>query len=101
MSNGDIDAIDRLALNVGGITRFSRRFSLVFEAWLVNIGAMNLLHWGGPGVRYYRKINRVSAKNGAGAKTFDVQLFMSSLLYWKCYYPHVWIEQVNVFKCLC
>ena len=33
-----MDAIDRLALNIGGITRTSRRFSLVIEAWLVNIG---------------------------------------------------------------
>ena len=79
-SSGDMDAIDRLALNIGGITRTSRRFSLVIEAWLVNIGNDEPIAWGGPGVRYYRKINRVSAKNGAGAKTFDVQLLMSSLL---------------------
>jgi len=79
ISNGDIDAIDRLALNVGGVTRTSRRFSLVFEAWLLNIGSDEPIALGGPGVRYYRKINRVSAKNGAGAKTFDIQLFMSSL----------------------
>mgnify|MGYP001220393957 FL=1 len=80
ISNGDIDAIDRLALNVGGVTRTSRRFSLIFEAWLLNIGSDEPVALGGPGVRYYRKINRVSAKNGAGAKTFDIQLFMSSLL---------------------
>lgn len=80
ISNGDIDAIDRLALNVGGVTRTSRRFSLIFEAWLLNIGSDEPIALGGPGVRYYRKINRVSAKNGAGAKTFDIQLFMSSLL---------------------
>lgn len=80
ITNGDIDAIDRLALNVGGVTRTSRRFSLIFEAWLLNIGSDEPVALGGPGVRYYRKINRVSAKNGAGAKTFDIQLFMSSLL---------------------
>ena len=80
ISSGDMDAIDRLALNVGGITRTSRRFSLVFEAWLVNIGDDEPIALGGPGVRYYRKINRVSAKNGAGSKTFDIQLFMSSLI---------------------
>ena len=80
ISNGDIDAIDRIAFNVGGVTRTSRRFSLVFEAWLLNIGSDEPVALGGPGVRYYRKINRVSAKNGAGAKTFDIQLFMSSLL---------------------
>ena len=80
ISNGDIDAIDRIALNVGGVTRSSRRFSLIFEAWLLNIGSDEPVALGGPGVRYYRKINRVSAKNGAGAKTFDIQLFMSSLL---------------------
>ncbi len=80
ISNGDIDAIDRLALNVGGVTRTSRRFSLLFEAWLINIGSDEPIALGGPGFRYYRKINRVSAKNSAGAKTFDIQLFMSSLL---------------------
>ena len=80
ISSNNMDAIDRLALNVGGITRTSRRFSLVFEAWLVNIGDNEPIAWGGPGVRYYRKINRVSAKNGAGSKTFDIQLLMSSLL---------------------
>ena len=80
ISNGDIDAIDRIAFNLGGITRTSRRFSLVFEAWLLNIGSDEPVALGGPGVRYYRKINRVSAKNGAGAKTFDIQLFMSSLI---------------------
>ena len=80
ISSNNMDAIDRLALNVGGINRTSRRFSLVFEAWLVNIGDNKPIAWGGPGVRYYRKINRVSAKNGAGSKTFDIQLVMSSLL---------------------
>jgi len=29
---------------------------------------------GGPGIRYFRKINRVTARNGAGAKTWDFQL---------------------------
>ncbi|MBH83788.1 MAG: hypothetical protein CMP70_03850 [Flavobacteriales bacterium] len=74
------NTIDRLAMNVGGITRTSKRFSLVFEAWLLNIGDDEPIAWGGPGVRYYRKINRFSAKNGTGSKTFDVQLLMSSLL---------------------
>ena len=80
ISNGNIDAIDRLALNLGGVTRATRRFSLVFEAWLLNIGSDKPVALGGPGVRYYRKINRVSSRNGAGAKTFDIQLFMSSLI---------------------
>jgi hypothetical protein len=50
-----------------------RRFAFVFEAWLLD--PMNKAEiMGGPGIRYYRKINRVTAKNGAGAKTFDFQL---------------------------
>ena len=44
------------------------------------IGSDDSIALGGPGVRYYRKINRVSSKNGSGAKTFDIQLFMSSLI---------------------
>lgn len=80
LSSGDQDAIDRLALNVGAVTRTSRRFSLLFEGWLLDIGDDEPIFIGGPGFRYYRKINKVSAKNGSGAKTFDIQIFMSSLL---------------------
>ena len=32
---------------------------------------------GGPGIRYFRKINRVTARNGAGASTWDFQLLMN------------------------
>ena len=32
---------------------------------------------GGPGLRYFRKVNRVTAKNGAGASTWDFQLLTS------------------------
>ena len=28
---------------------------------------------GGPGIRYFRKVNRVTARNGAGASTWDIQ----------------------------
>ena len=28
---------------------------------------------GGPGVRYFRKVNRVTSRNGAGASTWDIQ----------------------------
>jgi len=64
---------ERLVLNIGGTFRASRRFSLVFEGWLLNgDGEFQLM--GGPGIRYFRKINRVTANNGAGAKTFDFQL---------------------------
>ena len=45
------------------------------------IGSVDPIALGGPVVRYYRKINRVSSKKSAGAKTFDIQLFMSSLIY--------------------
>ena len=57
--------------------RIGRRFAFVFEAWLFD--PMMMAHnepqiMGGPGIRYFRKINRVTAKNGAGAKTWDFQL---------------------------
>ena len=64
---------ERLVLNVGGTFRTARRFSLVFEGWIFN-GDGEFEFMGGPGIRYFRKINRVTAKNGAGAKTFDIQL---------------------------
>ena len=64
---------ERLVLNVGGTFRTGRRFALVFEGWILN-GDGELEFMGGPGIRYFRKINRVTAKNGAGAKTFDFQL---------------------------
>ena len=64
---------ERLVLNTGGTYRLGRRFSFVFEAWLLNPGEdMEIM--GGPGIRYFRKINRVTARNGAGAKTWDFQL---------------------------
>ena len=68
---------ERLVLNTGGTFRLGRRFSFVFEAWIFNErneGSTEITLMGGPGIRYFRKINRVTAKNGAGAKTFDFQL---------------------------
>ena len=68
---------ERLVLNVGGTQRLSKRFSLIFEAWIFNERndeSTEMTLMGGPGIRYFRKINRVTAKNGAGAKTFDFQL---------------------------
>ena len=63
---------ERLVLNVGGTFRTARRFALVFEGWVLNgDGEFQLM--GGPGIRYFRKINRVTAKNGAGAKSWDFQ----------------------------
>jgi hypothetical protein len=77
--NDEIDSKERLVLNAGGTFRIGRRFAFVFEAWLLD--PMMMSHnspdfqiMGGPGIRYYRKINRVTARNGAGAKTFDFQL---------------------------
>ena len=69
---------NRVVLNTGGTYRLGRRFSFVFEAWILNSSddknntEIHLM--GGPGIRYFRKINRVSARNGAGAKTWDFQL---------------------------
>ena len=75
--NDEVDFKERLVLNAGGTFRMGRRFAFVFEAWLLD--PMMMTHnepqiIGGPGIRYYRKINRVTARNGAGAKTFDFQL---------------------------
>ena len=64
---------ERVVLNMGAISRLSRRFSFVFEGWLLN-GLDDPTFLGGPGIRYFSKINRVTAKNGAGAKTADFQL---------------------------
>ena len=75
--NLDVEPVQRLVLNVGGTYRMGRRFAFVFEAWLLD--PMMMAHnepqiIGGPGIRYFRKVNRVTAKNGAGAKTWDFQL---------------------------
>jgi hypothetical protein len=71
--NSEVEPSQRLVLNAGGTFRMGRRFAFVFEAWLLD--PMNEAQiMGGPGIRYFRKINRVTAKNGAGAKTFDFQL---------------------------
>ena len=73
----EFEPSQRLVLNAGGTFRIGRRFAFVFEAWLFD--PMMMAHnepqiMGGPGIRYFRKINRVTAKNGAGAKTWDFQL---------------------------
>ena len=65
---------DKITLNFGATFRTSRRFSLIAEAWIFNLDDPSVM--GGPGIRYFRKINRVTARNGAGAKTFDFQLLM-------------------------
>ena len=75
--NSEVEPSKRLVLNAGGTFRVGRRFAFVFEAWLLD--PMMISHnepqiMGGPGIRYFRKINRVTAKNGAGAKTWDFQL---------------------------
>jgi len=75
--NSEVEPSKRLVLNAGGTFRMGRRFAFVFEAWLLD--PMMISHnepqiMGGPGIRYFRKINRVTAKNGAGAKTWDFQL---------------------------
>jgi hypothetical protein len=75
----EVEPSKRLVLNAGGTFRMGRRFAFVFEAWLLD--PMMMSHnapdfqiMGGPGIRYFRKINRVTARNGAGAKTWDFQL---------------------------
>ena len=73
----EISPLDRLTLNFAATFRTSRRFSLIAEAWLFDINNSEPTFLGGPGIRYYRKVNRVTAKNGAGAKTFDFQLLLN------------------------
>ena len=75
-NNHDTSPSDRLTLNFGGTLRASRRFSIIGEGWLFNSNS-DPLFMGGPGIRYFRKINRVTSKNGSGAKTFDFQLLIS------------------------
>ena len=75
----EVEPSKRLVLNAGGTFRMGRRFAFVFEAWLLDPmmmshNAPDFQFMGGPGIRYFRKINRVTAKNGAGAKTWDFQL---------------------------
>jgi len=65
---------ERLVLNLGATYRTSRRFAFVFEGWLLNAFGDEQYFMGGPGLRYFRKVNRVTARNGAGAKTWDFQL---------------------------
>lgn len=69
---------ERPVISIGGTYRTGRRFALVFEGWIFGAFSSedpNLL--GGPGIRYFRKVNRVTAKNGAGASTWDFQLLMN------------------------
>tara|TARA_B100001057_G_scaffold458573_1_gene507945 strand:+ start:612 stop:1526 length:915 start_codon:yes stop_codon:yes gene_type:complete len=65
-----------LVLNFGATLRTSRRFSIIGEGWLFQPGS-NASFLGGPGIRYFRKLNRVTARNGAGASTWDVQFLFS------------------------
>ena len=67
-----ISSKNRFVLNLGAIGRVERRFSLVFEAWLFKL-TDEPTFLGGPGIRYFRKVNRVTARNGAGASTWDIQ----------------------------
>tara|TARA_B110000238_G_scaffold200883_1_gene252947 strand:- start:1609 stop:2511 length:903 start_codon:yes stop_codon:yes gene_type:complete len=67
---------ERLVLNVGAISRLSTRYAFVFEGWFLNPD--NLFFMGGPGIRYFSKVKRITAKNGAGAKTVDFQIFIMS-----------------------
>ena len=70
----EIEPSKRLVLNMGATFRASRRFAVVFEGWVLNAFGEEPEVMGGPGIRYFRKINRVTARNGAGAKTWDFQL---------------------------
>ena len=74
---GEFSEDDSPVINIGGTYRTGRRFALIFEAWVFDPfdGDVNVL--GGPGLRYFRKVNRVTAKNGAGASTWDFQLLTS------------------------
>ena len=68
---------DRLVLNAGATFRTARRFAFVFEGWIFEPLSGSPTFLGGPGIRYFRKVNRVTARNGAGASTWDVQFLTS------------------------
>ena len=65
-----------LVLNFGATFRTSRRFAFIAEGWVFQPGS-NASFLGGPGIRYFRKVNRVTARNGAGARTWDIQFLMN------------------------
>ena len=65
-----------LVLNFGATFRTSRRFAFIAEGWVFQPGS-NASFLGGPGIRYFRKVNRVTARNGAGASTWDIQFLMN------------------------
>ena len=69
----EISSENRFVFNIGAIGRVERRFSLLLEAWLFNVLTDEPTFLGGPGVRYFRKVNRVTSRNGAGASTWDIQ----------------------------
>ena len=73
----NLDASERAVFNIGGTFRAGRRFAFVFEGWVFNPSDEDFTVLGGPGIRYFRKVNRVTAKNGAGASTWDFQLLMN------------------------
>ena len=73
----EISSENRMVLNLGAIARVERRFSLVFEAWMFNIFSNEPTFLGGPGIRYFRKVNRVTSRNGAGANTWDIQFLFN------------------------
>jgi len=75
-----ISSKNRFVLNLGAIVRVERRFSLVFEAWLFKL-TDEPTFLGGPGIRYFRKVNRVTARNGAGASTWDIQFLYDPFLF--------------------
>ena len=65
-----------IVLNLGATFRASRRFAFIAEGWIFQPGS-NASFLGGPGIRYFRKLNRVTARNGAGASTWDFQLLIN------------------------
>ena len=75
--DNNADASERTVINVGGTFRSGRRFAFVFEGWVFNPFDEDVTLLGGPGIRYFRKVNRITAKNGAGASTWDFQLLTS------------------------
>tara|TARA_B100000900_G_scaffold211656_2_gene179428 strand:- start:6597 stop:7511 length:915 start_codon:yes stop_codon:yes gene_type:complete len=73
---GEWSGNNPLVLNFGATFRTSRRFAFIAEGWVFQPGSdANFL--GGPGIRYFRKVNRVTAKNGAGASTWDIQFLIN------------------------
>jgi len=85
-----------IVINLATTRRLSKRFSFVFETWVFYaFSDINIRFLGGPGLRYFRKINRITARNGAGASTWDFQFLTTPELLNQKDAPIIFIPMVG------